>query len=406
MVALPDEASAPAGTVGRLRVAAVVAVSVVVGMLPVFLVGGLTPLIRADFPLDEDQVGLIVGLFFAASSAGSYWAGRRERSPAAQLLRRSLGWLAALAVVAALSARSWWYLALWSIAAGAINGAMQPASNLLLLAHLERRHLGRALGLKQSATPLASLTVGLLIPGVGLTLGWRTSFAVVPLLALVLIATSPRDGAAASRAPHAVIGAAASPIALLLLAAGAGVGAGSGLAGSSFFIVTALERGIAEGTAGLLLATASLINVGTLLLSGVIADRWPRLVTPRTMATMMAVGSSGYAVVALTSDALGLTVGAALAMALGWGWHVIMHLTITSGRFGTAGRATGVAMTGVFAGGFAMPVVYGIVAHGADNVTAWGVLAACVALGSLFFAAAGRAAASAAPTPATPPAVG
>jgi MFS family permease len=388
----------------RLRAASSVAMAVSIGMLPVFMVGGLTPLIKEDFALGEAQIGLIVGIFFLTSATGSFVAGRRAGLGDADTLRRALAVLGVLAVLAAVFADSWWHLAAWSLASGFANGILQPAANLLLLARFDRGRIGRAIGFKQAAVPFASVTVGLTIPVIGLTLGWRLAIALIPVLAVVMLIVAPRGKGSASKA-HAAAPAASeagTTRALILLAMGGGFGAGSGLTATSFFIVTALEREIEKGAAGLLLAATSFTNVSTLILAGFIADRWPRIISTRVIAGMLAMGAVGYSIVAMSSGIVGLGVGAAIATGLGWGWHSLFHLNVASGKFGRVGRATGIAMSGIFGGGLVLPVVYGAIAGRTGNSVGWWFLACCVTFASLLFLLAGRSATLAASTASTP----
>lgn len=382
-------ASSPAG---RTRAAASVMMAVSIGMLPVFMVGGLTPLIRADFNLDESAIGLIVGTFFFSSASGSFVAGRRAGLVDADTLRYALAVLGVFALLAAVLANSWWHLALWSLTSGFVNGLLQPAANLLLLARFDRGLLGRAIGFKQAAVPFASATVGLSIPVIGLTLGWRISLGLIPVLCIAMLMIAPRrdSGTREARPVTAVASEAGTTRALFLFALGGGLGAGSGLTATSFYIVTALERGIEKGTSGLLLASTSLTNMTTLILAGFIADRWPKVVSPRVIAGMLAMGSVGYSIVATSDSILGLGLGAAIAMGLGWGWHSLFHLNVASGAFGGVGRATGIAMSGIFGGGLVLPVIYGAIAGRAGHAVGWMFLAGCVAFASLLFFFAGR----------------
>ncbi len=379
---------------GRVRAAVSVALAVSIGMLPVFIVGGLTPLM--DFPLGEAQIGLIVGTFFLTSATGSLVAGRRAGLGSAGTLRRGIMILGLLAILAAVFVNSWWHLLVWSITSGFVNGLLQPAANLLLLARFDRGRLGGAIGIKQAAVPFASVTVGLAIPLIGLTLGWRMALTLIPALVIVTLLIAPRTSRnsdpSTARPPAPVASEADTTRALLLLAFGGGLGAGSGLSATSFFIVTALERGIEKGDAGLLLAATSLANVTTLIAAGLIADRWPKVISTRVIAAMLAVGSVGYAIVATSQGIVGLGIGAAIATGLGWGWHSLFHLNVTSGAFGRVGRATGITMTFIFGGGLVLPVAYGALAGRAGNSVGWLFLSGCVALASVLFLLSGRSA--------------
>lgn len=375
-----------------LRSAWAAALGVTCGLLPAFLVGGLAPFIAVDLDFGPRVLGYTVGAFFALSALGSWQAGRRliDHRPAGVLTWATL-MQAMMATVAGVVASHWSHLLLWVSFAGLVNGAVQPAANLIILQHRGPERLGRALGLKQSAGPLASILVGAAIPAVALTVGWRWAFGLSVAVALMLFAVIPR----AETVPEKTKGeeptrALVDRVAVVLLAIGAGCGAGAGVAATSFLVTTATVRGIPAATAGTILAVSGVANVGVLVASGWYADRPGRSRRSSPLAWLLAAGVIGYLLVASTDATLYLAVGAMIAVGFGWGWHVFLHLSALSGRFGSAGKVTGAVMAGVFAGCLLVPVLFGVVAEAFDNRAGWWALTATATAGAFAFALSAR----------------
>ena len=370
-----------------LRSAWAAALSVTCGLLPVFLVGGLAPFIAVDLDFGPRVLGYTVGAFFALSALASWQAGRLSSAhrPADVLTWASV-LQAVTAVVAAALAFHWSHLLLWVSLAGLVNGAVQPAANLILLQHRGPERLGRALGLKQSATPLASILVGAAIPAVALTVGWRWAIGLPIAVALMLFAVIPRAGTVTTRVEgRAPTRALVDRVAVALLALGAGCAAGAGVAATSFLVTTATVREIPAATAGTILSATGIVNVVVLVASGWYADRYGSSRRSRPLAWLLAVGVVGYILVASADATVFLVIGAIIAVGFGWGWHVFLHLSALSGGFGAAGKITGAVMAGVFTGCLLVPVLFGVVAEAFSNRAGWWVLTATATVGVTAF---------------------
>ncbi|MGH4022512.1 MAG: MFS transporter, partial [Pseudonocardiaceae bacterium] len=165
---------------------------VTVGVLPVFLVGGLAVQLRADLGLSVSLVGLAGSLFFAVSAlAARALAMVTERvGPTAVLRASALGSALALAALALAPSTGWLLAALCY--AGLPNALSQPASNEMIMACVPVRKRGFAFAVKQSAIPIATLLAGLAVPAIALTVGWRWVFVSAAVVGLAAALTVPR----------------------------------------------------------------------------------------------------------------------------------------------------------------------------------------------------------------------
>jgi MFS family permease len=166
-----------------------VVTATMLGVLPVFLLGGLAVQVRDDLNLTEAGLGIATATFFAASALFSLPGGRLSERIGGErgLLVGAAGSLAALLGVATL-AQSLLGLVTSMVVGGIGNGVTQPSANLALARRVRPGRQGVAFGIKQSAIPGATLLGGLAVPIVALTVGWRWAYgggaAVAALFAL------------------------------------------------------------------------------------------------------------------------------------------------------------------------------------------------------------------------------
>ncbi len=341
--------------------------------LPVFLLGGLAVLIREDIAsFDEARLGAAVSVFFGASALASVVGGRlsEARGPRLGMIAAALLSAGALLALAATSSLAGVFVA--SAFGGAANGIGQPASNLGLARGIRRARQGFAFGIKQASVPLASLLTGLSIPLIGLTLGWRWTFAVAVLLAVAVIALVPRRFApAAQRATGTGIATDAPRPALLLLATGAGLGSAAANSLAAFTVLTLVAAGITAGPAGYLLALGSAAGVTARVLTGWRADRRGHAHLP-VVARMLAIGTLGYLLLAVGDlhPAL-LVVGVVTAFAAGWGWPGLLAFAVVRLHPGAPGLASGIVLAGGTAGAVVGPLLFGVVARVGSFSWAW-----------------------------------
>lgn len=227
--------------------------------LPVFLVGGLSVQIRAEMAFDRTGLGLAAAAFFATSAVTAVAGGSLgERLGARNALRLAMLLGAAALLGIGLVATSWWHLVTLLGVAGVADAIAQPTSNMVVARVASARHHGFAFGLKQSAIPFAALVAGSAVPLVALRAGWRWAFIGAAALALALLAAAASQPI--TRMPVRAGGRwrPGQRRPLIMLAAVGLVGGGSATAMATFFVDSAVARGLSSGVAGIWLVAGSI----------------------------------------------------------------------------------------------------------------------------------------------------
>jgi predicted MFS family arabinose efflux permease len=216
----------------------------------------------------------------------------------------------------------------------------------------------------------------LALPLLALPLGWRATFALCALgplgvgLALRGRAPSPRR-VAAGRPSRA----------LVLTAIGAALASAGPCALGAYLVASAVDVGVAEGTAGLLAALGGGISLAVRVSLGARADR-RRAYGLDTVVVLLLAGSVGFALMA-TDSVAPFVGGALLAFALGWGWPGLFNLAVVDSHRETPGAASGVSQTGIYVGAAGGPAAFGALYAEAGYDIAW----LAVALSTLLAAA-------------------
>lgn len=392
-----------------------------IGTLPVFLLGALAVLVRADLGFSESQLGGAASAFFASSAVASVPAGRAAQRWGARATTVTGTALAGIALAGvALAVGSWPPLVALLVVGGAGNALAQIGSNLGLAQHVPPERQGLAYGVKQSAIPTATLLGGLAVPVVGLTIGWRWAFGVAAIAPVAYALLAPRDvppgavalhGVAAAGAPSAGHRAGGGPPrraggrparprtdtptrALVVLACGVGTAAAGANAFGAFLVESAVDVGLAPGTAGLVFAAGSAVGIAGRLLAGWRADHRDGRHLP-VVAGQLAVGSVGLALLAVASAAWGpgaattalVILGTLLGFGLGWSWPGLFTFAVVRLNRGAPAAATSITQAGVFAGGALGPLAFGTTVELASYTAAWaGAAAALVVAAGLVLA--------------------
>jgi len=345
---------------------------VTVGVLPVFLLGGLAVQVRDELGLSVSLLGLAGSVFFAVSAlAARPLATVTERvGPTVSLRIAAVGSAVCLFGLALSPSTPWLLAAL--CCAGMPTALSQPASNEMIMARVPLGHRGFAFAVKQSAIPLSTLLAGLAVPAVALTVGWRWAFALAGMLALASALVVPRM--AWSRAvPAEQRRGGSTGLLLLALAAVTAMGAAAANAMGTFVTLNAVEVGYDEAAAGLMLALGSAVGLSARLAAGAVADRArPDLL--RMVAVMLALGSVGYALLAIGHPVTFL-VGLLFGFGAGWAWPGVFNFAVAARFPGRVTSATSVTQTGVYTGAAAGPLLFGLISEHAGTPAAW--VAAC-----------------------------
>jgi len=366
------------------------ALGVLVGaasVLPGFLVGALSLQIKDALEVSLGAVAAGVTVFFSAGALTAGPLGRvTERVGALTSMRAaSLITTACLLAIAAFAGSLPVFFALLAVA-GVANGANQPAINLYMAEHVRGARQGLAFGVKQSAIPAAITLSGLALPLLALPLGWRATTAICGALVLGVALVTARPGAAAERRPAVAVGPGAEPpprltLPLFLLAVGAALAAFGPAALGVGLVATAVHAGVAEATAGLVLAVGSAASLVVRVALGARADRRADYGF-KVVVLLLGAGSLGFAMLASHSEGL-ILAGAFLAFTLGWGWPGLYNLGVVDRYRSAPAAATGVTQSGIYVGAASGPAAFGLLVTGLGYSYAWAAIAVVGLLAAL-----------------------
>jgi len=354
------------------------ALAVAVGaatVLPGFLVGALSLQIRDGLGASLTEVAAGVTVFFAAGAIGSGPLGRVSQSLGARASMRAAALItgASLLAVALLASSIWAFLALLAVA-GLANAISQPAINLFMAEEVPLDRQGLAFGVKQSAIPAAIMLSGLALPLLALPLGWRATVAICGGLALAVAVAAGRGGAARLAPPGERGAPGPRPSrALVLLAVGAALATFGPNAMGAYLVATAVDSGVAEAAAGVLLAAGSAASLFVRVGFGERADRRGDYGFGAVVA-LVAGGSVGFGLMAGGTE-IAVVAGAMVAFSLGWGWPGLFNLAVVERHRGAPAAATGVTQSGVYVGAAGGPAVFGLAAAEIGYSAAWAGIA-------------------------------
>lgn len=370
------------------------------------LVSALAVQIQDDLGIGEAEIGMTVSAFFFVGALTSALAGRTvERIGPATGLRLSAAAAGAALVVAGALGRSWPALIILVGLAGLANSLGQPAANLYVARGVSSRRQGLALGIQKSGTPAASLLAGLAIPAVGLTIGWSWAFVLGGLLAFGVTLGVPavgrkppapgRGGAATGRRPVRPRPDVAVRL-LIAVTCSTGLAAMGSMALGSFFVLSSVEAGVDEAAAGILLMAGSVVGIASRLALGAGADRAP-LSPFHMLAAMFAVAALAFVGLSTGSEAM-LYAATPFAFATSFAWPGLFHLAMVRSNPSAPGAATGITLTGNFAGAVCGPLMFGLLVEATSYGWAWGFAAITSGAAAALMAATSRLVAPAAPS--------
>ena len=338
-------------------------------VLPGFLVGSLALQIKGDFDVSTAAVASGLTVFFAAGAVGAGPGGRlSERAGALPTIRGCVVGTAIVLLAVALAARSLAIMLALLALAGLVNAACQPAINLFMADQVPLDRQGLAFGIKQSAIPAAVLVSGLALPVLALPLGWRATFAICAGGVLAVAVVVGRVHASFAQPPERPRPPRPSRK-LLITAVGAAFASSGPSALGAYLVASAVDVGIAEGTAGLLAAAGSASSLVARILVGQRADR-RRDYGFSVMVAMLVAGAGGFALLAIGEPAP-FVVGVFVAFALGWGWPGLFNLAVVDLHREAPGAATGISQSGIYVGAAGGPALYGALSSGVGYSAAW-----------------------------------
>jgi MFS family permease len=343
-------------------------------VLPGFLAAGLAPRIDADFAFSEAALGAAVAIVYVVCAVASTPAGHLvERLGARRAMLAGAAMTVACCLGVAALAESAVALIALLVLGGVGNALAAPAASAVIDRHVPESRHGMAFGAMQAGAPIGALFAGLALPAVAIPFGWRWAYVATAVLAAVAALAAPATGPARAVAE----GSAGRPrgigsVHALAVTAMFASAAGTGLI--SFIVLYAVESGIAEGAAGLLLAALSLAAAASRVVLGLALDRAGG--DPLRPVSWMLLAGAGGLVLLIAGTPATVVAGALVAGAVGWAWPGALTSAVVARAPGAPAWAVGVMMAGLFAGAVTGPLATGLLAHGEQFTAAWLVLAA------------------------------
>jgi MFS family permease len=345
---------------------------VVVAYAPSLLSASVQPMIDRDFRFSVGELGLVVAVFYATSAVASRPAGHLvDRFGPALGVRTACVIQVCTALGVALIAHSYVAVLAFAGVSGLANALIGPSSAALIVSGASTRLRPFGLGLVQSGGSVAALLTGLAVAVLAVPLGWRWLFALAAAaaaaLALATPARSASDGDASPRRPSAPVRG-LGPARLLGVAAALAAMATVGM--SSFIVPYAVQVGIDQGHAGLILATVGFTGALCRPLSGVLLGRRDVAATLLGAALLVGAASIGFGILTFAVFPA-LLLGAVLVGGIGGSWTSLGAIAGTALAPGRPGAAVAVLMTGLFAGAVAGPALVGAVSTRAGFTAVW-----------------------------------
>jgi MFS family permease len=355
--------------------------------MPGFLAASLAPRIRADFAYGDSTLGLAVALFYVVSAAGSIPAGRLvDRVGAARGMRLAAAFTAVSCLAIAALGQSAASLTALMLIGGAGNALGGPSVSALLKREIAVGRQGLAFGAQQAGAPMGALVAGLALPAVAIPFGWRWAFVVAAAIALVAVACVPRAAKSGVR-PRATGRRRAGLGSVHALGVAAVLASAAGVGFVSFLVTYAVDNGMSETAAGLLLAGVSLAATSSRIALGLFADRAGQEPL-RPVAAMLLASVAGYLLLTAGEPAV-IAVAALLAGTLGWAWPGGLNLAVVQRSPDAPAWAVGVMMTGLFVGAVGGPLFTGFLAAHDLFTLAWIACAVLALLAAATIAAVG-----------------
>jgi len=155
----------------------------------------LFPLLREDFGVSYTELGLLMGLFYAASGVGQTMSGFLvDHLGARRVLPAGMALLAGAMGLAGLTS-TYWALAVASILGGFGNSVFHPADYSIFNASVSSARLGRAYGIHGICGNLGWAAAPAVVVGLAGPLGWRGSLLTVGAVGVTAAVALSTQGA-------------------------------------------------------------------------------------------------------------------------------------------------------------------------------------------------------------------
>ncbi len=375
--------------VSRLALGTLLTLAMAVSTFPQFAFGALGPVLTAELELSRSRFGALPTAFFLSAAVASPFVGRLVDAVGGKRGLTGLFTLSAISFAAIGSSPGWSALLVAAGVGGLAMAASNPVTNQLLLAHAQVGRRGTLVGVKQSGVWIGGAFAGAFLPPFATAVGWRAAFGVGAAFALVVAAVGRaglpvddvrggRSGTSSKRAPLPSAVRWLVPYAALMGAGGAAI--------TTYVALFAHEQlGMTEHVAGATLGVLGVAAVVARIGWARVAERATSFEAP--FATL-AWGALAMTVLLMSAERLGALVLYAAVLGLGAtavAWNAAgMMVVVKSSDVSTAGRSSGVVLTGFYVGLVAAPVAFGAVVDETESYRlAWIGTAALFAAAAL-----------------------
>lgn len=358
-------------------------------LMPSFLTGAVAVQLGDDLGFSEGRLGAAVAFFFLLAAVTSPHAGSlTDRLGPTRSLRIATTLSATSLLATAALVRSWWAL-LVTMGIGAFGLTIAgPGTKVMVARGVPAARHGLAFGVMAGAVPLSSLLSGLAVPAISLTAGWRWAFVAGAGVAVTGWVLAPQVPAGPPRPATRLRASGVDYRPLLGLGLAVALGGAAATSVASFFVPAATRVGIAEGTAGLLLAASSAVVITARIGAGFAIDRKGGDPLATVMA-MMAASVAGYALASVSSEVL-MPLGALFAMAVGWSWSGLVVHAVVRHYADAPGAAVGIISGAQNVGGVVGPLAFGLLAEGVSYSVAFLTIAGLAGAAAVVASAARR----------------
>lgn len=352
----------------------------VLGAVPQFLLGALSPLITAEGHLDLIAVATaILVMNGAAAVASPTMGGLLARVGTTWGIRALVGLSALGGTALALGVPGRAGLLGVATLFGLSLAMSQPLANSILMARVAPHRHGLAFGLKQAATPAAGLLAGLSLPAASALLGWRACFGALAVTCALGLAASARSGHGGRPVRPRREQRGSDPRGwprgswprLLMWTGAAGLGSAAFVSTATYVVSLAVSAGASLASAGLLLTLVSAASVVGRIGAGIVVDR-RRIDSLRLVEVLMLAGGACVAALLVARAApAGFVVLAVLMGLSAWSWNGLFHHGVATSFRERALQATGQTQVGLFGGAAVGPLLFAVVAERTTAEFAW-----------------------------------
>lgn len=368
----------PEPAFSRFRRSRTVLVSVLVvtaATQPLFLLGAGALQAGPELGYGPAELGVFTAVFFLTAATVSARAGRiveRIGWPAAMRITTS-GAAVVLVAMATVVRGPAEVVAALLIGAG-VYGFANPAANLAFARLFPIDRQGLFFGIKHAGIPVSTLLAGVAVPVVMLEVGWRWAFVGSAVLAAAVFVSVPRRvSAAEGRADEVEEQTVMTPTELRLMSIAAALAVSAPSALGTFSVPAAVDAGIAEASAGVVVSVGSIASILMRVVVGRVAD----LRRSMGFGIMAVLLGAGTVFVAMLSGSAGLLFGTALVLSFctAWGWPGLLTFSVVRANPRRPAAASAVVQAGVFVGAGAAPLLFGWLAEHVSYGLAWGSVA-------------------------------